>query len=663
MQNKIILKNARYWAKDYAIYLLTIVFSISLIYSFNLLVFSEDIQRLSNGMNVLTGVIIFLSFAIVWVLGWLIHYMAKFMMKKRSREFGTYMLLGVPNKTIASLFAGEQALIGSVGFLLSLVIGSLLYQVLAMMVICFFGASYHLKLAFSWEAFGLTLLYTVCMYGSAILRLRSYLKNAEIHELLYLDREGEEEVRQERKGSLLAFFFYLFLGICGCFVFVYSVYLEGEVPYSGDYSGWYFLGSMAVILLCIYKIYTHMTYFLTRTVLSKGDFKYGKDRLFLLRGLTAKLNTIGKTLGILALLLTITLTAMQMGVLFEKFFQAQADNIISFDVAMSGNKEKIEEQQLEEKLEQRLQKQYGITFGHSYPIYQNPDDTLYTYTGLDGYLEFTPVMAYGDFQLLWKALGYEELSLGKQEYLLLTSEKIQERSRREEVPALEIQGETYQLKELSSRPFSTGSGLHGTGFLVVLPDEAAETFPVYHTCYVFETKKEIPANEGMELSQWLSENGAYDVSGDYRKNAVDEFMVASDTRASQNSVFVTFAFSLFYVGLIFACCAAAILAVQQLSDGVSYKHRYEILSYLGADEGKMQGLVLKQMIFYFFIPVAIPIPVSIFLASQINQVLLADLITVKAFCMAIAISIGLFFLVYFIYFLATYLGYRKRVLE
>ena len=130
MQNKIILKNARYWAKDYAIYLLTIVFSISLIYSFNLLVFSEDIQRLSNGMNVLTGVIIFLSFVIVWVLGWLIHYMAKFMMKKRSREFGTYMLLGVPNKTIASLFAGEQALIGSVGFLLSLVIGSLLYQVL-----------------------------------------------------------------------------------------------------------------------------------------------------------------------------------------------------------------------------------------------------------------------------------------------------------------------------------------------------------------------------------------------------------------------------------------------------------------------------------------------------------------------------------------------------
>ena len=427
MQNKIILKNARYWAKDYAIYLLTIVFSISLIYSFNLLVFSEDIQRLSNGMNVLTGVIIFLSFVIVWVLGWLIHYMAKFMMKKRSREFGTYMLLGVPNKTIASLFAGEQALIGSVGFLLSLVIGSLLYQVLAMMVIYFFGASYHLKLAFFWEAFGLTLLYTVCMYGSAILRLRRYLKKAEIHELLYLDREGEEEVRQERKGSLLAFFFYLFLGICGCFVFVYSVYLEGEVPYSGEYSGWYFLGSMAVILLCIYKIYTHMTYFLTRTVLSKGDFKYGKDRLFLLRGLTAKLNTIGKTLGILALLLTITLTAMQMGVLFEKFFQAQADNIISFDVAMSGNQEKIEEQQLEEKLEQRLQKQYGITFGHSYPIYQNPDDTLYTYTGFDGYLEFTPVMAYGDFQLLWKALGYEELSLGKQEYLLLTSEKIQER--------------------------------------------------------------------------------------------------------------------------------------------------------------------------------------------------------------------------------------------
>lgn len=657
MQSKIILKNARYWAKDYAVYFLTIVFSISLMYSFNLLVFSDDIQRLSSGMNALTAVIVFLSCVIVWVLGWLIHYMAKFMIKKRSREFGTYMLLGVPNKTIASLFAREQALIGVGGFLLALVIGSLLYQILAIMVVYLFGASYHMHLAFSMEAFGLTLLYTLGMYGSSILRLRRYLKKAEIYELLYLDREGEEQVRQERKGSLLSFFFYLFLGICGCCVLVYSVYLEGEVPYNGNYSGWYFLGSMAVILLCIYKIYTHMTYFLARTMLSKGDFKYGKDRLFLLRGLTAKLNTIGKTLGILALLLTITLTAMQMGILFEKFFQVQADNVVSFDVAMSGNKEKIEEKQLAEKLKQRLQKNYGIAFWHTYPVYENPDDTLYNYVELDGYLEFTPVMAYRDFQILWKALGYEEISLEKHQYLLLTSEKIQERSRREEAPALEIQGQTYELKEISSKPFSTGSGLHGTGFLVVLPDELAEAFPVYHTCYAFETKKEVPANEGMELSQWLAENGAYE------SNTIDEFMAASDIRATQNSVFVTFAFSLFYVGLIFACCAAAILAVQQLSDGIQYKHRYEILSHLGADERKMNGLILKQMVLYFFVPVAIPIPTSIFLTIQMNQVLLADLITVKAFCMAMVISIGLFFVVYFIYFLATYLGYRKRVLE
>lgn len=108
MQNKIILKNARYWAKDYAIYLLTIVFSISLIYSFNLLVFSEDIQRLSNGMNVLTGVIIFLSFAIVWVLGWLIHYMAKFMMKKRSRELIFYFFIPVAIPIPVNIFLASQ---------------------------------------------------------------------------------------------------------------------------------------------------------------------------------------------------------------------------------------------------------------------------------------------------------------------------------------------------------------------------------------------------------------------------------------------------------------------------------------------------------------------------------------------------------------------------
>ncbi len=66
---------------------------------------------------------------------------------------------------------------------------------------------------------------------------------------------------------------------------------------------------------------TTVTFFsLGRTVLARDSFKYKKHRLFLLRNMTARMRTMGVTIGTLALLLTLTLTATSMGLLFERFF-------------------------------------------------------------------------------------------------------------------------------------------------------------------------------------------------------------------------------------------------------------------------------------------------------------------------------------------------------
>ena len=43
----------------------------------------------------------------VLIVAWLINYMAKFMLEKRSREFATYLLLGLKKKDLSRLYLKE----------------------------------------------------------------------------------------------------------------------------------------------------------------------------------------------------------------------------------------------------------------------------------------------------------------------------------------------------------------------------------------------------------------------------------------------------------------------------------------------------------------------------------------------------------------------------
>lgn len=142
------MRNAKNSAKDYVIYLITVIFSLSLVYAFNLIVFSEEIIALSSGMNALSFIVVCLSVIVVLVVGWLIHYMARFMLERRSREFGTYMLLGVPGKTITSIFIRENLIMGAVAFVGAILLGTALYQVLFLIIIRLFHASYGIGLYF-----------------------------------------------------------------------------------------------------------------------------------------------------------------------------------------------------------------------------------------------------------------------------------------------------------------------------------------------------------------------------------------------------------------------------------------------------------------------------------------------------------------------------------
>lgn len=646
MRGSIILKNAKHSAKDYSVYLLTVLLAMSLIYAFNLLIFSKEIRRISSQLGTMAILISGISFVVVLAIGWMVYYMSRFMLEKRSREFGIYLLLGVPNRTIASVFIGENLVMGAAALGGAFILGTFLYKLLSLIIVQVFETPYEIRAMFSVSAVWMTIVYTALIYGHAMIRMHFYLKHAEVSTLLNEEKKSENGVQNHSRRKCFLFLLYAAVLLAGSATYYFGC-MKGM---KWKHSGLVVLVALAAILLAIRGIYITVTGFLTGVLLS-GNFKYCKNRLFLLRGISAKLTLIGKTLGILALLLTVTLTATQLGVLFQKFFDAQVKLISGYDIALGST-----DIGKYDALYNFIDEKYHITYEKEYLLYRTEDSGLYEYCDQGGEHTFTPVMKYSDFCELREHLGYKPVKLEQGKYLLLAPDSVKLKEKLSAPPDLAVNGTKLTAQECLSEAFNL-YGVNGEGYTAVVADALAEELSLYRTCLVMNTKEEIDADVSeIEALAYGEKDENYDEDADtYTTNkAVED---------SMDSNVIMFSFSLFYVGLIFACIAAAVLAVQQLADSVRYQYRYEILSKLGMNAHNIGKLIGRQTLLYFGLPLIFPIPVSILLTLGIKKLLLDKLVTPELFIWSAVLSVGIFLLVYALYVLAAYLSYKRKVME
>ena len=99
---KLSLKNIIKSIKDYAIYFFTLVLGVAIFYVFNAIDSQTVMLNVSSSTSeiirlmttILGGVSVFVSF----ILGFLIIYASRFLIKRRNKEFGIYLTLGMSKK-------------------------------------------------------------------------------------------------------------------------------------------------------------------------------------------------------------------------------------------------------------------------------------------------------------------------------------------------------------------------------------------------------------------------------------------------------------------------------------------------------------------------------------------------------------------------------------
>lgn len=135
MLGKLAFRNVKRSIKDYIIYLITITISFSLIFALNLVSWSDAVVNISENMDSFKNIVIFVNFIVIFVICFLINYTTRFMFEKRSKEFGTYLLLGIKKKKILKMFLLENIIIGLLALVLSVPLGFIFSQFISLFIV------------------------------------------------------------------------------------------------------------------------------------------------------------------------------------------------------------------------------------------------------------------------------------------------------------------------------------------------------------------------------------------------------------------------------------------------------------------------------------------------------------------------------------------------
>ena len=227
MLSKLAYRNSCRSIKDYLIYLITVILSFSLVFSFNFIIFSKDILELSSSMRQFQTAVYFVSMIVVFVVGWLIHYTTKFMFVKRSKEFGTYLLLGIEKGKVAKLFLLENIFLGLIALVISFFLGIIFSNVMTFIIMSIFEMPYQVSFTVSIPAVMLTLLYFIFIYLFVLCASYIRIRRMKIYDLLYLNKQNEKQISKKRRRTYL-FVSAVIVGILS-FVLCDSA-LQGEMP-------------------------------------------------------------------------------------------------------------------------------------------------------------------------------------------------------------------------------------------------------------------------------------------------------------------------------------------------------------------------------------------------------------------------------------------------
>lgn len=669
MLSKIALKNIKKSFKDYSIYFLTLTFAVCIFYSFNSLDSQMAIAKMNAVQtgyvevmkNLMAGVSIFVSV----ILGALIIYATNFLIKKRKKEFGIYMMLGMGKWKISKILIIETLFVGAISLIAGLLLGIFLSQGLSLLTVKMFLVELsQYKFVISWKAIGRSILYFGLIYLVVIIFNTLVISKYKLIDLINSSRKSEKITVRSAGLSFTIL-------IASIVILVVAYYLASVTNL--DFNDYRFLTSIFLGIIGTLGFFFGASSVLLLILKKSDNLYYNNLNTFTIRQITNKFNTNFISMAVICLMLFVTIGILTTGLSMKKSFEGITKKFTPYDLSCSLNKDNEESNiPIEEALAKYhiiLDENTEYITMNTYMIDFSIKDLLgkYTDTGSE-LINFNPVfekaqvISVTDFNKNRKLLGKKELSLNDNEiYISSNLESMIPTIERflKENSEIIIDGKAYDIKEKKVLDDSLGTtGASNNIFSFIVPDDFCNNLTAdseyININYVGEGKERKKEEVAKILEGYMTiEPG---VIGDDIKLLAMSREIAYDSSVGMSTIIL---FVAIYIGIVFLLSSAVVLAIQQLAQCNDSLERYEVLRKIGASRRQINKSILVEVLTFFIMPLSLAIIHSIVGINIVEEylqnfgnydILISSLITAL-----------IFVIVYGGYFYATYIGYRNAI--
>lgn len=674
---KLSLKNIKKSFKDYAIYFFTLILGVAIFYIFNALDSQTIMMKVTSNTrdiiklmtNILSGVSVFVAF----VLGFLIIYASRFLIKRRKKEFGIYLTLGMSKRKISMILLFETIFIGILSLAVGLLLGIILSQFMSILVANMFEADLtNFAFTFSKSSCIKTLICFSIMYLFVMIFNTISISKCKLIDLLN-GRKKSEKIKLKNPVICIIIFI-----ISSC-VLGYSYYLVttgiNTLANAVDIFKPIIMGAVSTFF-----IFWSLSGLILKIVMSIKRVYYKNLSSFTLRQISSKINTTVMSMTIICLMIFVTICVLSSALSIKNSMTHNLKTLAPVDVEFYKTLDLTEEEAatywrytpdmiddskilvrdtlkkmnynvdgyLKDIIEFNTYSSNDILIKDTLGKYYDEAHKLYPLADFDAKEEFIRL---SDYNKMAKLFNLEELELNNNEYILVADYEQTNVMRNEALKlntSISLLGKTYYPKyNKAINGFYLISSNHMNTGIFVVPDDALNDSlrkqSVLIANYNASNDREIEMLEN--LTREL-ENHEY--------NRLTNMQVSTKLHIYESSVglgaMVTFIG--IYLGIIFLISSAAILALKELSESTDNKERFIVLRKIGTDEKMLNKALFNQIAIFFMFPLLIAIIHSSFGIKFCNYILSS--FGTEELLPSIIMTAGIIIVIYGGYFLITY---------